>query len=506
MTRGRPTLEGVLRVLCVAVGGWILAALTLLTVVHVDDRFRVNHVSGVWMALARYTGDGTLYPPLYDGEHFGGTRFMPLQWFLHAGLGEATGEYLVSGKLLTAAIALALLGVMLLALRQVGAPAWLGLPLVALLITSQSGLTAFTSIRGDALPVALQLGAVLVVARGMGRREAAVAGLLCAGALLGKVSAVWAPLAIVAWLLARERRSLGTFVATYAFATGLALGLLEILAEGRFSENMVGLAGSALADPAGLADALLAKPLTLIESDAAAVSIILPLALAELVLAVREQRLGVEHLAFLACVPVTLVLMVDIGAVSNHLLDLQVLTIVLAGHLWAVYAPRQPAVGVLAVVGVLWAAAATYVIDMHPDVRNAARSALGRPAAQYRVAPAESLIDADSPLLSEDPTLAVVSDRRPTVLDPFMLIRILELHPEWGEDIVLRLERKEFGSVVLLADHVGADGSIDVSHPRWRQEHFGAPTVAAIARNYRLRLLEGSYALFVPRRARGSEG
>ncbi len=82
------------------------------------------------MALAGYASEGTLYPPLYDGERFGGTRFMPLQFVFHAGLSHATGEYLVSGKLLVLVVSVALLVTIFAALRSlVRAPAWLALAL-----------------------------------------------------------------------------------------------------------------------------------------------------------------------------------------------------------------------------------------------------------------------------------------------------------------------------------------------------------------------------------------
>src|SRR5512132_3924697 len=72
---------------------WLLVAAA-----HVDDAYEVDHVAGGWMALAEYLTHGTLYPSFFDGVHYGGTRYMPLQIALHGGLARITGEYLVSGK------------------------------------------------------------------------------------------------------------------------------------------------------------------------------------------------------------------------------------------------------------------------------------------------------------------------------------------------------------------------------------------------------------------------
>ena len=126
----------------------------------------------------------------------------------------------------------------------------------------------------------------------------------------------------------------------------------------------------------------------------------------------------------------------------------------------------------------------------------------GRPAEAYPTEPLGPLLPTGSRLLSEDATVAVTSGRLPVVLDPFMLVRIVQRHPEWGADLVRRLDAREFDRIALLADHVRADGSIEVSHPRWKREHFGREIVAAIARNYRFLAFVDSYAVYGPRSPR----
>src|SRR5919197_3555310 len=97
---------GVRLLALVAVASWALIAIA-----HVHDTYALDHTAGAWMALARYVNEGVLYPPLYDGTAFGGTRFMPLQFVFHAGVARLTGEYLVSGKLIAYAGATLLLSV-----------------------------------------------------------------------------------------------------------------------------------------------------------------------------------------------------------------------------------------------------------------------------------------------------------------------------------------------------------------------------------------------------------
>src|SRR5262245_53752449 len=68
----------------------IIVALTIvlvwafIVIAHARDTYLLTHVSGNRMALARYLDEGVLYPPLYDGHNYGGTRIMPLSIVLHA--------------------------------------------------------------------------------------------------------------------------------------------------------------------------------------------------------------------------------------------------------------------------------------------------------------------------------------------------------------------------------------------------------------------------------------
>ncbi len=98
-------LQGVAALSVVTIVSWGLVAF-----VHGADSYHVNHVGGAWVGLARYVNDGVLYPPLYDGHSFGGTRYMPLQFLAYAGGAEETGDYLVGAKLVVYLTATSLFG------------------------------------------------------------------------------------------------------------------------------------------------------------------------------------------------------------------------------------------------------------------------------------------------------------------------------------------------------------------------------------------------------------
>ena len=206
----------------VGVAALVFAAWLFLAVAHVDDRFQLDHVSGARMALAQYFDEGTLYPELYEDGFYGGTRYMPVPIVLHGFLAALTGEYLLSGKLLSYAAMIGLLAAMFVLLRRQGCPVAIALALPAFVLTTQTGLAAGMDIRGDALPLLLQVLAVGIVAGTARPAPTVAAAALAAIALLSKTSAVWAPVAIAIWLFGRDRRRLAVFLVAYVGIAGIA--------------------------------------------------------------------------------------------------------------------------------------------------------------------------------------------------------------------------------------------------------------------------------------------
>ena len=61
----------------VEIGLWLagmgaIVSVSLVVVAHLNDTYHIDHVAGAWLGLAKYASSGVVYPPLYDGTHFGG--------------------------------------------------------------------------------------------------------------------------------------------------------------------------------------------------------------------------------------------------------------------------------------------------------------------------------------------------------------------------------------------------------------------------------------------------
>ena len=155
----------------------------------------MNTVSHIFRATGspwrRSARTGHLYPPPFDGEHYAGTRWMPLAILANALASALVGDPLIGGKLLAAVLLVTLLGLCATVLRQVSCPRSITAALCASVIATETGLQAGTTIGGDLLPVVLQVGAVVAALRG-GDGALVIAGALAGLALTSKLTAVWA--------------------------------------------------------------------------------------------------------------------------------------------------------------------------------------------------------------------------------------------------------------------------------------------------------------------------
>jgi hypothetical protein len=468
----------------------ILGACVLLAAAHMDDRYRLDHVSGSRIALAQYVNRGTLYPELEDGRFYGGTRFMPLPVLLHAGAAKLTGEYLVAGKLLGYFVMAGLLGLAFALLSALRCPPPIALALVAAIVATRTGLAAAMDLRADVLPLLLQVLAVAVVARGRGPVASVGAATLAALALFCKLNAVWAPLAIGVWLLATDRRRLAWFAAAYGAVAGALLLLFIAASDGRILENVFGLStagvgvGSALRAPYFL--------VRLLVEQATGAWALMPAVAVSAWLAVRQRRATIWLVSLVCCLAVLLVVLTDVGTGWNQLVDLVVLTVLVVGQLagrpWP--GPLTHAVpGVVALV-LLWVNLGGFAVTIAPDLPPALAALRG--AQQYSPEPLAGRATATTPLLSEDPYVPVSLGQRPVVLDPFILLRIGRRDPAAVQRLVDRIRNQEFALVVLVVPLQPVD------QQWWKEVHFGEEIVQALAASYEPGGTAEGYFLYRP--------
>jgi hypothetical protein len=474
-----------------AILGWLFLALS-----HIRDRYGVLHVQGAWMGLAEYANEGTLYPPLFDGLHYGGTRWMPLPILLNAAAARITGEYLTSGKLMGLILTAGLLVLVFFALRQLEAPRVLSAALAGTIMATDPGRIAGTTLGGDVLPVAMQVGALMVAISGQRKRSLVVAGILSSLALASKATSVWAVLAIVSWLGVNRRwRDVAVFAGTFAATAAVILGAVEIISGGRFSENLrvatfAGVGGGV--GPVRAPNQFLYQ----LANFGLAVWVLVPFSVFGVFTARSLRGISPYHLALGWAFLLLLVTYTDVGAGFNQLLDVTVLTVLTVGHLAGrLDVPRlgAPLTTILG-LAVLWGATSGVVLTLVPDIRSTVEGkALGYP--MHPLADRIGLTDA---ILSEDPYVPLSLGRKPVVLDPFMLRRLDRVDPAAVDALIERIENHEFAYISTIEPLTHPGGETWANNYWWDQFHFGLRVVDAIRRSYVLEGIVDRYYLYRP--------
>jgi hypothetical protein len=460
-------------------GGITLLSSCVVAFAHLRDRQQIDHVAGAWIGLAKYLTSGLLYPELYDGTAYGGTRFMPLYFSLHSLMSRVFDDYVVAGKALSFVVVIGLIGLAYAVLRRLGVPASFSLLLASLILLTGPGIDAATGIRADALAALLGLGALSLIERDPSRM-AIPAAALAALALFTKLSALWAPAAIVIWLVIRGRRHVGTFVTAYVGSV-LLLGItVQLISDGRFLDNIGTLAFGGV-EGAFAAEHATLYTLALALTEAPAMWALAPFVLTSWIVAVRVREVTIYHIAWAASVLILIVVMTDRGTGPNQLLEPIVLSIVLIGASWNPARREGSSFAVLLAVAMLWSAGTVFALHLRARVGEVVLPiARGNDYPRPTLDTLNARLGEARPILSEDASIPVARDELPTVLDPWTFRYLADDHPDWADRLAARIRDAEFPYIVLLYRFE----TKDPDSTGWYGAHFGSTVMSAIDDRY----------------------
>ena len=491
-----PVLHGAISVALWTVASGIVAGWLLLAAVHARDEYRVSHVQGVWIATAEAARGGVLYPPLFDGEHYAGTRYMPLPILLNAGAAAAAGDPLIGGKMIAAILMAMLLAITIIALKHSSCPSSLAFGLAAAVVATDTGLQAGTTIGGDLLPVVLQTGALALAARGGRSRQFIVAGVLAGLAFASKLSGVWGALAVITWLAMNHRwRLAATFAVAAGASAAVTLGAVQLITHGGLAEHLLAFTFAGVHTGATLVRGPNQLLYNLLGHATAGV-VLFPLAAVGVFLAGRSRELSVFQIALMYALLVLTVVFADVGTGFNQLLDLVVLVVLAVGDCIARTTTKvsvaAPLVTLVVAVCVVWTDGLDLVRTIGFDVRGAL-AAHDMPTASATLAVSHIVKPGDE-VLAEDPSVYVPLHRQPVVMDPFMLLRLDRQHPDWVDPLIRRINDRRFAVVVLVVPL--ENRTLDYW---WNDFQFGPRVAAALRASYRADGTVGPYFLYRPR-------
>jgi hypothetical protein len=473
---------------------WLLAALWTLAIVAVAAAARLlawywpgrvfdGVTSHIWTALAWDLAHGHFYRPLLGPDGYGGTRYMPLLFGMQAllmrlGLDPIhAGVLLMQGSVLVAAAAL------YAALRGHQVPRRLATPLALAVFGTVIYQQYCTDLDPDYLASALAMSSIPLAVRGVRYQQPRwlfAAGLAVVLAALTKVTALTYLVPIAWWLVTSGRaRAAAWFVlGTIALFTAAA-GLVEVASHGAFLESFRATISGGMRS----SDVWRAVPKFLREV-AIDPFVAVPVIVACWCAFVRPRRFGLPQMILVTVSAITLVIFTSPGTVGNHLVDLHMASLLVAGVGMA--HGQLPARAAAAVVAGMAAALAaiSFPVPGIPSVTATLRAQSLPSRAAVRAIHGEFLPQGTR-YLSTDPVIAVLYDERPLLLDAFNLSRFVRERTAAGRDLEQRLRRHDFAFVIVREDPLGSQNHNDLER--------------LIHSTYDVRAVRNPFVVLVPR-------
>ena len=395
----------------------------------------LDQVSGVWIALANDLCHGVFYRPLYGPLGYGGTRYFPLVFVLHAGLMKLAGSLILSGRLLSLASTLALLAGVYALLRRLDVDRLLAACASLLVLCSESTQLGLLAIRGDVLPAALVFwGFVACCEPNPGLRQLFVAATFFTLAFSAKVTAAYGlgAACIYFWFSARRRQA-WTLAAFGAAGFTMVLAAMVIASHGRVYEIFL-----ASATAGAHWTAFLHIPQRFMEFTGVQDLGGFPfLVLAAAALAAWPMRFWAEPapVFFLSTLAATLFIFGTPGTDYNHLVDLHAAAVMVLA-VWISRSDRQQALFGLAAMGI------AAFLAFFPAARNLRHGGDTIPRRQEFQAAIETVGNSPKPILSGNSLIPILAGQTPYVLDPFIFRALNARNPHFADPLWERIEKK----------------------------------------------------------------
>jgi hypothetical protein len=469
----------------------VLLVLTTIAQVWISWRtdFMMDDVAGVWTALAADLKSGIFYRPLYGPLGYGGTRYFPLHFVIHAGLMKVGLQEVVAGRLIELVSLVMLLAGTFLLLRGLGVRAWLAASSALLVLATPSG-QVLANIRGDVLPASLNiLGLAFIVRSAPGLGRLIAASTLFTLAFAAKPTTVFGLITmVIAFLLARRLKVACQLLAMTVGGYALILGIIYFASQGRAFDVF-----TACALGGGKWVSILKGPLhAAIEAAGAPPRngvTFMVLGFAALLGWHADLEGRIPPIFLVSTALVSAVIMGTPGAEGNHLLDLYVASIIM----FSAWLKGQSERGITIGICLLAAATVFTLPEQLETLRYSAANGLSNRRDPQQVL--QLVGNLQKPVLAENPLLCIRAGQIPYVLDSYLFRVMNARDPSFAEPLWRKMQGQAFSAVVLISDPQSPDGQ-----SWYRSVHFGPRFVDELYHNYYLAARISNQVVFLPRK------
>jgi hypothetical protein len=443
-----PTDSRILNYLFYAAG----ALFALLTLVLVYRGWRegvgLTPTSGTWIGLAVDLRHGVFYRPMFGDLGYGGTRYFPLHFVLHAllmkmGLGPVTAGHALEGI-----AGLGLLFGIYRILRTVGAGAWTAICFAVAALVPKASQIAILSIRGDLLPTALVvLGLATCMTAKLGRWHLLTASMLFTLAFAAKPTSLYGAAAVFLSLMLSRRigHAISLVVAT-GVGCAAVVGVTALASGGRFITVLRACATTAGYNlPAGLWR-FINMPAKGMPID----FVFLILGFAGFLALVRKRLTSLPVVFFACTVVLTAIVLGADGTNLNHFLDADVAAVLVFAAWLFDRSTKEREFGVAALLSLIVFASCSTLWSIRHTQDGGGYFDFGYSNSMRE---AVSFIGTtDKPILASHPLLPVLEGQQPYMLDVWMFRIVADLHPGYEQNLSDAIRQRKFSAIVLEED------------------------------------------------------
>jgi len=464
-----------------------LLVLSSIIVLSLYNESALNQVSGAWIAIAMDLRDGIFYRPLFDESiGYGGTRFFPLFFSLIAAVSSVIESPVVSGHIVAVLSGLLLLMSCYLFMLRTGVKPLFSLALCVLLLAASSIQHGFEAVRGDILPLALNiLGLAIYLNKGLGRKALYIAILCFVLAFSAKVTAIHGAASLLIWLILNGKKQEAGKVLLLTFLGYITfLGLLYAGTSGRVFDIFAACASGG-ASIYTLLKAPLNFSVSLSQNDQAS---LLLLFWAIFLFFNRFNKGGVSlpTVYFFISIMLTVLLYGSPGVSYNHLVD-----VAAASVLFIAYAGFSTNSSNATASAGVYIVLVVFVISMSLSMVREGLDEYRSPSQLFPEQLVSLVKDSEGVILSENTVLPVYSGQKPYLLDPFMLRLVMQQDAEIRASVISDIASRKYSAIIFMRDPV-----IDTD---WYSDvHFGDAFMNKVFEYYKESEKFGRYVVYRP--------
>ena len=461
------------------------------------DDAGISFASGVMITMGADLQNGVFYRPLFGSAGYGGTRYFPLYFCLHALLLRLGMPVLASAYLLsTAAIILLIFGIFRL-LRELGVEPWLAAASALMILAASSVQLSLTTPQADGLAAALNVwGLAAIASRPSSGRKTLVASLLFTLAWSAKVTTVFGLAAAFIWLIATGyKRVAWKLAAETACGYAMVAGAIMVASRGRVVDIFRACAAGGANWRFIVSGPIRMESMAVYTDPVLVVFAVLALLVLVFLMFSANILQNLPALFLMTTMAITVVIFGSPGTAGNHLLDLQVASVILLATRVANAAfPIRKQLGIYALSLLILVAAILLVRHIKTWSR------WYHPHQFQRVI--EAIGPTNKPILAENAAIPVIAGQQPYVIDPWMVQLLRTRFPGFQEPLLEGLRNQDFSAVVLTSGNTaenGAQGWFD-------NNSFGPGFVSALNDHYRFAQVIDNDWIYLPRSVATQKG